>query len=208
MGMLRKFIAVLTSFVLAFGGIIMLTSCQEKNDKITLSIVTTPMSENDYTSKIPYTVENCDMCFFEPSTQLSPTLAKTAIVLSSSAYNMSVTKDNLKNLGFTKIRSINYDLDYDEKTVGITFGTKFVNNTPVIAIVLRGTLAKEWHSNFDIGKDAKDTLHHAGFNTASEYTLKMLDEYEKESELDKTSCKYFVIFGYAAHLRRIAAIQE
>ena len=170
----------------------MLTSCEEKNDKITLSIVTTPMSENDYTSKIPYTVESCDMCFFKPSTQLSPTLAKTAIVLSSSAYNMSVTKDNLKNLGFEKIKSFNYDLDYDEKTVGITFGTKFVNNTPVIAIVLRGTLAKEWHSNFDIGRDAKDTLHHAGFNTASEYVMQMLSEYQKESELYKAECKYFV----------------
>lgn len=170
----------------------MLTSCEEKNDKITLSIVTTPMSENDYTSKIPYTVENCDSCFFRPATILSPALAKTAIALSSSAYNMSVTKENLKNLGFSKIKSFNYDLQYDENAVGVTFGTKYINNTPVIAVVLRGTLAKEWHSNFDIGKDVNKTLNHAGFNTACEYTLKKLSEYQNDNNVDKSTCKYFI----------------
>ncbi len=170
----------------------MITSCEEKNEKITLSLVTTPMSENDYTEKIPYNVESCDSCFFKPTTQLSPTLAKTSIVLSSSAYDRQITKENLKSLGFSNIRSFNYDSNYDENAVGITFGVKYIENTPVIAIVLRGTLAKEWHSNFDIGRDARETLVHNGFNKASEISMKLLREYKIEENIIDENCRYFV----------------
>lgn len=190
--MIQKTIAILLSLIIPFGGMLMITSCEEKNENITLSLVTTPMSENDYISKIPYVVENCDSCFFTPTTQLSPALAKTAIVLSSSAYDRQITKENLKSLGFTNIRSFNYDIDYDENAVGITFGVKYIKNTPVIAIVMRGTLAKEWHSNFDIGEDAKDTLVHKGFYTASEISMELLNEYKTEENIDNADCRYFV----------------
>ena len=190
--MIKKTVAILLSLIIPFGGMLMITSCQKKNESITLSLVTTPMSENDYTSKIPYSIESCDECFFKPTTQLSPTLAKTAIVLSSSAYDRHITKENLKSLGFSKIRSFNYDIDYDENAVGVTFGVKYIENIPVIAIVMRGTLAKEWHSNFDIGEDARETLVHKGFENASQISMQLLNDYKSEENIENENCRYFV----------------
>lgn len=170
----------------------MTTSCKEKNEEITLSLVTTPMSENDYTSKISYTVDSCDECFLKSPAELSDTLAKTAIVLSSSAYNVNVTNSNLKNLGFSQTENFNYDINYDEKAVGITFGVKVINDIPVIAIILRGTLSREWYSNFDIGQNVEKTLVHKGFDDASRYAFEKLYEYEEKIKVDSRNCKYFV----------------
>ncbi|MBQ4128716.1 MAG: hypothetical protein IJD68_02975 [Ruminococcus sp.] len=174
----------------------MLTSCQTQTKSFTVDLITTPLCTNGDTSTYPYTLVLDETEFFTPPQTLSPSLAKASIVLSSSAYKCDSVHKNLEALGFEHKAKFNYSDDYDENAVGIAIASRKIEDTTVVAVVFRGTFAKEWYSNFDIGKSVNVTKVHEGFSKANEFAHKKLDMYMANYAVDKDHCK-FLITGHS-----------
>lgn len=174
----------------------MLTSCQAQPQNFTLKLVTTPIMADDDTSAYSYTV-SWDKSTFETSPDIfNPSLARTALVLSSAAYQYECTLDNLDILGFTHKAKFNYGDNYDENAVGLIMAEKQVGDKTVVALIMRGTYKKEWYSNFDIGYEIASTKVHNGFNSAAEFTLDKIDMYLSNYGIDRDNTK-FLITGHS-----------
>ncbi len=170
----------------------MLTSCQTQTTSFTIDLVTTPLSINGDTTTYPYAITLDESEFYTSPTDLSPSLAKASIVLSSSAYKSDSVQKNLETMGFEHKAKFNYGDTYDENAVGVAIASKKFEEITVVAVVFRGTFAKEWYSNFDVGKNVNTTKVHEGFFKASEFALKKLDMYMSNYGIDKDHCKFLV----------------
>ena len=98
--------------------------------------------------------------------------AKTAGALSMSAEDEKLLRQNLSNLGYGDIVTVAY-AHTDSTKIGMCIASRVKNNLLQIAVVLRGTTADEWYSNFDIGYAAE----HSGFATATDYAESKLGDY-------------------------------
>lgn len=179
----------------------MLTSCETQNENITLSFITTPLYQGGSVSQYP-----CEISLREESFNVSPLkfnkeLAKTALILSSTAYSYAYALENLEAMGFEHLSKFNYGDNYDKDAVGAIIASRKFSDTTVVCIILRGTLKKEWYSNFDIGHDVHNTHVHEGFNNASDFVLKKLKMYMVNYGVDKDHCKFLV----TGHSRGAAA---
>lgn len=189
---MKRISAIILSVITAFWGTFMLTSCETVTKTYTLNFVTTPMKSGDDTAHIPYDITFDETLFSSSPSEFSPVLAKTACLLSSGAYDSDFTQLNLDALNFTHKAKFNYSDSYDPQAVGMTIAKKEIADTTVLAIVLRGTYQKEWHSNFDIGRDINETNVHEGFLNASRFALEKLKMYMANYMVKENECKFFV----------------
>lgn len=92
--------------------------------------------------------------------------------LAVSADSEDILRENLTELGYDRLAFISYD-HADENRIGMAMGIKERGRTATVAIVLRGTVGKEWYSNFDVGYGTE----HSGFLKAAEYAEQRLSDY-------------------------------
>lgn len=174
----------------------MLNTLKTKTQPRTLNLVTTPLSAGGAISLKPYNIDFDDDLFSIPPTKFSEKLAKTSIVLASSAYEYDKAINNLESLGFAHNAKFNYSKDYDQTAVGMIISSQEMEDTTLVAVVLRGTFAKEWYSNFEIGRNVNQTKTHEGYKTATEFALDKLDMYMVNYGIDRDHCK-FLITGHS-----------
>lgn len=191
--MFKKVISAVLMVTIAFGGMIMLTSCNAQQTKqFTLKFITTPLYENGKVSETPYTVTWDKETFEKESSQFSPELAKTALVMCATAYSYTYALDNFDTMEFEHKAKFNYGENYDENAVGMIIASKEIEDTTVVVITLRGTLKKEWYSNFDIGKNIRETNVHQGFDNARNFALEKLKMFIGNYGIDRDHTKFLV----------------
>lgn len=190
--MFKKFISILLCVIIPIGGMLMLTSCKSQNENITLSFVTTPLSQNGDVTQCPYEIKLNDSSFDASPLDFNKELAKTALILSSTAYSYTYALDNLEAMGFEHLSKFNYGDNYERDAVGAIIASRKFSDSTVMCIILRGTYMKEWYSNFDIGHNIHSTKVHEGFNKACEFTLEKLKMYMVNYGIDRDHCKFFV----------------
>ena len=98
--------------------------------------------------------------------------AKIAAVLSMSAEDEKLLRQNLENLGYTDIVTVAFE-NTDREKIGMCIGSRIKDNLLQVAAVLRGTTGDEWYSNFDVGYSAE----HSGFARAADYAELKLGDY-------------------------------
>lgn len=183
--LISSFTLIITTVILC----LCLGACQAESTTYTLKFLTSPAyGSNEY----PYTIDLNKEEFTKSPQEFSPQIARTAMILSTAAYNSDVTIDNLETLGFSWNAKFNYSDEYDENAIGLVMSSQQVGDTTIMAIVMRGTYGKEWYSNFDIGEDIKTTLTHAGFNKAKEFALEKIKMYMVNYGIDKNHTKFLV----------------
>ncbi len=171
----------------------MLTSCNtQQSQQFTLKFITTPLYENGKVSAHPYTVTWDKETFETKPQEFSPELARTALVMCAGAYSYTYALDNLDTMEFEHKAKFNYGDNYDENAVGLIIASRKIEDTTIVVITLRGTLGKEWYSNFDIGKDIKDTKVHKGFDNARQFALKKLKMFIGNYGIDRDHTKFLV----------------
>ena len=111
---------------------------------------------------------------FLPENRLrfSETAAMTAALLSMSAGEEKLLRDNLAGLGFHDVRTVAY-AHTDRDKIGMCLGCRTTDDRLQIAVVLRGTEGSEWFSNFDVGYSAE----HSGFAKAADFAELKLGDY-------------------------------
>ena len=174
----------------------MLTSCNTALNSYTLQFVTTPLETNGDISTFPYSVELNDATFKSTPSKFNKELSMLSLTLSSAAYSYTYALDNLETMGFEHLSKFNYADNYESDAVGTIIASKKLDDTTIVALIFRGTFEKEWYSNFDIGRDVKNTKVHRGFNNASEFALKKLDMYINNYGIDRDHCK-FLLTGHS-----------
>ncbi|MBQ7217870.1 MAG: hypothetical protein IJS27_00085 [Ruminococcus sp.] len=92
--------------------------------------------------------------------------------LAMSAEHETILKENLTELHYDRLSFISYD-NHDQNRVGMALGIKERGDTATVIIVLRGTVGREWYSNFDVGYGTE----HSGFLKAAEYAEQRLSDY-------------------------------
>lgn len=170
----------------------MLTSCETQEEIFTLKFITTPLSTDGEIASFPYTISWNDSVLETKPSDFSPTLARTALVLSSTAYDYNYALDNLEAMHFKHLAKFNYGDNYNSDAVGVVIASREIGDTTLVSIVLRGTYAKEWYSNFDIGKDISKTKVHSGFSKASQFAYEKLLMYMVNYGIDRDHSKFLV----------------
>ncbi len=170
----------------------MLISCETQVQNINLEFITTPLSTDGETKSFPYTIIWDDSELKTAPSDFSPTLARTALVLSSTAYDYNYALDNLEAMHFKHLAKFNYGDNYNRDAVGVVIASREIGDTTLVCVVLRGTYAKEWYSNFDIGKDINKTKVHSGFSKASEFAFEKLEMYIANYGIDRDHSKFLV----------------
>lgn len=192
----RKIISVLLSVIIPIGGMLMLTSCETQKQNITLKLITTPLTADGDVTPYTYTIDWDDNDFDTTPSQFNPSIARTALVLSSTAYEYEYALDNLDTLGFEHKAKFNFSDNYDKNAVGLILASRQIADTTLVSVIMRGTYLKEWYSNFDIGQDIISTKTHNGFDTAAQYALDKIDMYLVNYGIDRDNTK-FLITGHS-----------
>lgn len=134
-------------------------------------------------------------------------LAKLSAAFSAATYQINSMESTFRNLGFSDIKLCNYNFDNDQISANIdqvacAFATKRIvikdknggkdNIYTVLAVAIRGTLEREWHSNFDVGFG---DIHY-GFESAYTYVSTELAKYyadlKKITEIFPDHTKVFI----------------
>lgn len=190
--MLKKIIIYVLIITLIITSISILSSCDDQQTSYTLKFASMPLTGGGKTTLYPYTILWDNSAFKKTPSVFSPMLAKTAMVLSAGAYDNDIALENLEILGFSRNAKFNYHTDYDPQSVGVIISSKQIEDTTIIAVVLRGTSGKEWYSNFDIGRDIEQSGVHKGFSTATSFVNKKIEMYLVNYGVDKSKAKFFV----------------
>lgn len=188
--MKKKLTLRVSTFIMAiliFGGMLMLSSCQQQNQTVTLNFLSNPLSSSG-TSTIPYDFMWDDSIMDTDPVEFSPQLSELCLILSSATHSSSTVLDDLEILGFEHKAKFNYGDNKEGDAVGIAIASKQLSDTTLVAIILRGTLDAEWYSNFDIG----NSTNHNGFQNACDHTLKKLDMYLTNYGIDIDHTKFLV----------------
>ena len=153
----------------------------------TVSISYAPLfnSEDMSSLRVPYN----DRIWSGDTAGLSLPLMYIGAGLSFSSGSGSLTADGLRELGFGNIAD-----EPDSPTedgIGLTIAEKRLRNRIVTAIVLRGTVGKEWYSNFEIGYAAE----HRGFSKAADCAERRLGDYIGMSR--EKGRRVFFVTGYS-----------
>ncbi|MCL1820777.1 MAG: hypothetical protein FWG36_08995, partial [Oscillospiraceae bacterium] len=139
------------------------------------------------------------------STTYNPRIALLSAELSSAAYSRNEIENALEEQGFERnnIKSHNYIYDiwqpeYELHNTAHTFAWKVIDDTLVVAVVIRGTdgnilSGSDWGSNLTVTYD-NIAHHHSGFNTAM---MKVHDNLIKflnalESDVKNLNTKYLI----------------
>lgn len=191
----KKLIIILLCITFAITSVL-LSSCDAPQSSYTLKLVSTTLSDGAQGKEYPYTIEWNNNAFSIPPSQFSPQLARTAMILSASAYNNKLITENLSILGFDKKAKFNYGKKYNENAVGLVIASKEINDSVIVSVTMRGTYQKEWYSNFKIGKNVSKTGVHEGFQKASEFCLEKIEEYMYNYGIEEENAK-FLISGHS-----------
>ncbi|MCR4745262.1 MAG: InlB B-repeat-containing protein [Lachnospiraceae bacterium] len=154
--------------------------------------------------------------FFDSSSEFSPALSKTSLIMANNIYEGSSYKyfakekiDNIRDLlekhGFENVVDYKLDTDFTDDDISeVAIGYHDVEyngrNLRIIAAVIRGTngTVKEWSSNFDMGDPSDydeeawdDHSMHRGFYVTEERIRSYLNDYTSGME-DDHSLVYWV----------------
>lgn len=123
------------------------------------------------------------------STQYNHSLALLSAALSAAAYNKEGIEKTLANIGFANVKPRNYhnndQISMNQNQVACAFATKKYladdgKVETIVAAVIRGTVEKEWYSNFDVG----DGYTHQGFENGEKYVLSEFQDYMAKLQSD------------------------
>jgi len=108
-------------------------------------------------------IDFSDRLFNNGASTYSHDLALAGSVLSASAYIKEHINEGLGQLEFEHIEQSNYAPDGSRDQVAYSFGVKQITcngkRYNLFAIIVRGTVGKDWYSNFNLGRGNT----HAGF---------------------------------------------
>lgn len=194
--MIKKIISTILIFAILCACCIVLSACDSSPTSYTLKLVSSSMDDSKSEVEYPYTIQWDNNVFATHPAVFSPTIARTAMVLSASAYDSDLVMQNLETLDFSQKAKFNYQSDYKDELVGVAIASKQINDTCIVLVVLRGTYEQEWYSNFDIGDDVKSTLTHKGFYNASQFVLQKIKMYMENYSIDKENVR-FVVTGHS-----------
>ncbi|MCL1917241.1 MAG: lipase family protein [Peptococcaceae bacterium] len=143
-----------------------------------------------------------DSSYFSAKSSLyNQDLALMLATLSEAAYNQADIKEALKNQGFDPESIETHNYSSSEKTdnkVGFAFAHKRISEAGsaynLISITVRGTVANEWYSNFNIGLDTND---HAGFKAAENELLAAFNKYANDYDLTRRAENKIIITGHS-----------
>ena len=185
--MLKKHLIKLTIIILIIGGISMLVSLGREKVNATLYFGDNNMSSKERLTHI-LNVGCKESDFDIDSSQFSQNLANISISLSASAADPSIAFDNLKEMSFENSVKFSYDKDYKGDVVGLIISSKRMSDCTLIAIIIRGTVGREWYSNFDTGYSST----HKGFEHSSEFVYEKLKLYITKYSLENEKLKFLV----------------
>ena len=151
-----------------------------------------------------------DKYFYNSGYKYQPEMASTSMAMALAAYNYENEgatglfftyasgykniEDFMDKMGFEKLyHNKDYESEMEQHTTGVAIGSKYIDDSTVIAIAVRGgNYEKEWAGNFTIGKN---TVNHDGFNKGKENVVKALKKYISENKI--TGNVKFWITGYS-----------
>ena len=175
-------------FALVLSGVITLTACSAQTKReVSLSY---PVAQ-DSRQTAERTVEWDDSAFLSEPLFDSGT-AKICAVMCACAGNSDLAQEDLDALGFDKTAKFSYEKSYKGDRVGVLFSKKAVGDRTLVAVIIRGTVGKEWYSNFDIGYGKE----HAGFASCADFVLSKLSMYTVNYGIDTEDCA-FLVTGYS-----------
>jgi len=125
---------------------------------------------NNKVASVP--IDFSDYQFINGASTYNHDLALVGSVLSASAYIKEQINEGLSTLEFKHIEQANYDPYGSRDQVAYSFGVKQVTcngkRYNLFAVIIRGTVGKEWYSNINIGRvnSNMNTHDHSGFSEA------------------------------------------
>ncbi len=157
--------------------------------------------------------------FWRPSAAFDPYLAELSAVTAAAAYNNggmldredgnapdACIKDAFEKFGFTVFQTYHYEqqsTDESKDTVAFGIGYRKLlgkgrNDSDLLAIVVRGTVGKEWESNFRIAKEGGPIeANHYGFMTAATGVMQAFDQFLKDHAVEikrgKANTKIWIV---------------
>jgi hypothetical protein len=170
--------------------------------------------ENTYPVEIDINIDDIlpipviDKIVFATSTMYHQDIAIMCAELSAAAYSETDITTSLFNMGFNSgnIKTHNYfenpnEPEYRLNNTAHTFATKQVNNTTIVAIIIRGTdggffNGSDWLSNLNAGYNIL-TGKHIGFNIATERVYENLLAFINLNELPKDGSTKYLITGHS-----------
>lgn len=123
------------------------------------------------------------------NTDFSIDTARDSLELCSSSYNEDELAQKLAERNYENFRYFEKKQETNYSN-GIAFGIakSKIQDKDYVCLVIRGTSAKEWYSNFQIG----ETQEHAGFSAAADFVMKSVDTYLDEQKTDKSNTIVFL----------------
>lgn len=105
------------------------------------------------------------------------------------AYDGEKIKSCLSVCGFEKIRLYNYSDKNGVKPCAFALGKRDLSFCTLIMIAVRGTVKRQWYSNFDLGE--KNKFHHGFYGCCFEIKQK-LEKYLKREKIPENKARFFV----------------
>lgn len=180
--MAKRIISVLTSVIFCLSLISCNNSKTENNSNKTYERYTASVAvDNNTVVNAVYSDEYID----RENDEYNYDLALLCSILSSSAYcSAKDVEFGLTDLGFSDIKTYNYDSDKADK-VAYTLASRYFDGEKTVIAVLRGSVGSEWESNFNIAEsayiDGDNSIlakgYHEGFYKACDEFLGNLDSY-------------------------------
>lgn len=167
----------------------MMTGCNTvKREQVRLSY---PV-ESGSTVTADSTVIWDDSAFVGEQTAFDSDTARICAVLCACAGSSDIAQENLTALEFEKTAKFSYEKSYRGDRVGVLFSKRQIGDQTLVGVIIRGTVGKEWYSNFDIGYGEE----HAGFAACADFVEDKLHMYLVNYGLTDQAVTYLVT-GYS-----------
>ena len=120
-----------------------------------------------------------DELFIERSDDRFVELSAIAALCAKSEHTI---REFCKAIGFEQTKTYNYDTDAGNVS-NFSLSKKKINGKTIISVIVNSTEKNEWHSNFEIYKDADTpTDTHYGFDVAAQNVYSAFEEYVKNEK--------------------------
>lgn len=188
--MLKNILKFSLIFIL-IAGICIMSACDKTENTKKMKLSAGPMSSKSDSDR-EYEIIWSDEVFTQSPKEQNATLLSCSAVLSSASFSSFSVLEDLRDLGFSKNAKFSYGENKDETKVGLVISSKKIEDFTLVTVVIRGTVQKEWYSNFDVGYSDV----HAGFSSCCDFVMKKIADYLVNYSMRKDNLRFFVT-GYS-----------
>lgn len=188
--MLKNILKFSLVFILVVG-ICIMTACDKGDNTKTMKLSAGASSGKAQKGR-EYEIIWSDEVFTQNATEQNTMLVSCASILSTASFSSFSVLEDLRELGFSKNAKFSYGENRDDTKVGLVISSKKIEDFTLVAVIIRGTVQKEWYSNFDVGYSDE----HAGFSSCCDFVMKKLADYLVNYSMRKDNLKFFVT-GYS-----------